>query len=223
MKWRARGHLAIVVGMLALVACGPAPAGAARASSGADDATPAAPLRAYPTETPTITPVPPAPDCAASQLATQLIVAGPATGNLTGSILIWNSSPTACSMSGAVGFAGLDATGAPIAAVQMNRPRTLASVYLPPDAPTPVRGVEPAAGAYLDMLVIGAYRDDPTDSATNGMCAAVNEVTPAAFLLTIGPVALRIPNDDPQPNLWGNHALYGCHGAILGEGIGLSQ
>ena len=80
-------------------------------------------------------------------------------------------------------------------------------------------GVEPTVGAYLVLLLIGAYRDDPI--AANGLCSAANEVTPSQFVIAVGVVSVQVANWDPAGVDF--KSLYGCHGIILGEGASLSS
>lgn len=159
------------------------------------------------------------PACMSNQLAGQFFASGYATGNATGEILLRNVSSSACVIHGNVGLSGQDAHGQRIAATKMNQPRVLAPVILPPHTPMASPGVEPTAGAYLVMFLIGAYRDDPTSS--NGVCSAANEVTPAWLVLSVGAVVVQVANDDPTGV--GFKAMYGCHGVILGEGAALSS
>jgi hypothetical protein len=169
--------------------------------------------------TPTVTISLGVPACVSNQLSGQFRAGGYATGNATGEILLRNVSSSACALHGNVGLSGQDAHGQRIAATEMNQPRVLAPVILPPHTPMASPGVEPTAGAYLVMLLIGAYRDDPTSA--NGVCSDANEVTPARLVLSVGAVVVPVANDDPEGV--GFTAMYGCHGVILGEGAALSS
>jgi hypothetical protein len=159
------------------------------------------------------------PACVSNQLAGQFIAGGYATGNATGEILLRNVSLSACTIHGNVGLSGQDAHGQRIAATKMNQPRVLTPVILPPHTPMASPGVEPTASAYLALLLIGAYRDDPTSA--NGVCSDANEVTPVWLVLSVGEVVVPVANDDPTGV--GFKAMYGCHGVILGEGAALSS
>jgi hypothetical protein len=158
------------------------------------------------------------PACHANQLAGQFRAGGYATGNITGELLIHNVSPAACTVHGQVSFSGIDAQGERIAATKMNQPQILAPAVLPPNTPAAAPGVEPTAGAYLVLLLIGIYRDDPT--AANALCSAANEVTPSQFVIGVGAVSVQVANLDPAGLDF--KALYGCHGFILGEGASVS-
>lgn len=158
------------------------------------------------------------PACQVSQLAMQFFEGSPATGNVTGSLLIRNTSANPCSLQGAVDFYGADAQGQRLAG-RMSNPTTLAIVELPPNTPAFTEGASPTAGAYLIMLVLGAYRDDP--NGPNALCAPVNEVTPAYLVVTLGSVTLKAANYDPHADPF--HEIYGCHGAIFAGAPRLSS
>ena len=209
---------------LGLAACGPA----ARSSmgSGPVDSNTSNPLpsslRTYPTETPTITPVPAAPDCVASQLAATFWEGLVGAGNMFGTILLRNTSASACSMEGAQTFYGVDAQGRRDTP-GMSQPYTLARVVLPSRTPAPSETAGPTPGAYLEISIIGGYRDDGTDGGINGLCTAANEVVPATFVVTLGSVTLRVANYSPVAGWAGFHSIEGCHGAIGGGDAFLSQ
>lgn len=203
------GALALVV-MLALAACGPT-----QASGAGKTATVGAPA---PTVAATLPPTPSAQPCQATQLAGQFRAVSPATGNVTGEILVRNTSDTACAVQGNVDFYGIDAQGQRLAGGSMNQPESLAPVVLPPNTPVLPSGVEPTPGAYLVMFVMGAYRDDPT--APGLVCTAANEITPAKLVVAVGSIRVSATNYDAA----GGHfpSMVGCHGKILGEGASLS-
>jgi hypothetical protein len=199
-KWRAA--LLPLALALPLAGCAATTGGVSTTPKIAQTATPAASDTAPPS----------APICQPSQLSTAFEMGSPATGNLTGSIWVWNTSVTACSLEGAVSFAGLDAHHQPIVGVKMNQSATLSLMELPPHTPALSPGVAPAPGAYLEWTILGAYRDDP--NSANGLCASANEVTPAWFVVTVGAVSLSVKNYTAQ-SVVGLHAIEGCHGTIL--------
>ena len=206
------GALALVV-MLAVVACGPAQASSAGKTTAFHTPSPVS------VATPTVALTPSAPACQVTQLAGQFRAGSPATGNVTGEILLRNTSATACALQGKVDFYGVDAQGQRVAGSGMNQPMTLPLVVLPPNAPVLPPSVEATPGAYLEMFLIGAYRDDPT--APNGLCSAANEVTPAQLVISVGSIIVRVTNYDAA----GGHfpSMMGCYGRILGEGASLSS
>jgi hypothetical protein len=211
------GPIALVaLALLALAAW--APATPAKAGSGPQNGTTSDPLplspQLYQTPTPTATPLPDAPDCRASQLAAQFGMGGVGTGNMFGTILLRNVSATACSMEGAQRFYGVDAQGRRVTVNHFNQLQSLARVVLPPPTPVSLPGVSPTPGAYLEILIMGAYRDDWTTAGENGLCTAASEVMPARFVVTIGAVTLRLPNYSPVAGWAGFHGVEGCHGAI---------
>jgi hypothetical protein len=193
--------------MLALAGCGGA-GSAVRAQTLATATTPTAAIPAG------------APACQANQLAGQFRAGSRATGATTGSLLLRNVSPAACTVRGPVGFAGLDAQGMRIAATKKRSPQTLAPSVLPPNTPASPAGSAPTAGAYLELLLLGFYRDDPT--AANGLCSAANEVTPSQFVVAVGAVSVPVANYDPA-GVGGVTAMFGCHGDIVAGDAFLSS
>ena len=205
---RGRGIGPFLLLILALAGCG-----------GAGSAVGAAPTVATPTTPTTVLPAG-APACHANQLAGQFRAGSPATGNATGALLLRNVSPAACTLLGPVGFAGLDAQGMRIAATKKRSPQTLAPSVLPPNTPSAPPGVAPTAGAYLELLLLGAYRDDPT--AANGLCSAADAVTPSQFAVAVGAVSVSVANYDPA-GVGGWTAMFGCHGDIVAGDAALSS
>jgi len=205
------GALALVI-MLAVVACGPA-----QAPSAQKTATPG-PSSTIVVRTPTATLTPSEPACQITQLAGQFRAGSPATGNVTGGILLRNSSATACGVQGTVDFYGVNAQGQRVPGSGMYQPQTLALVVLPPNTPVLPPSVAVTPGAYLVMSLTGAYRDDPT--APNGLCSATNEITPARLVLSVGSISVSVTNYDAA----GGHfpSMMGCHGKIIGGDAFLS-
>ncbi len=206
-RWRAGAlPLALMLTLimsLALAGCTTAMAGGASTT-----------LKISPTATPAATDTAPpnAPTCQPGQLSTAFEMGPPATGNMTGSIWVWNMSATACSLEGAVSFVGLDAQRQRIANVGMNQLTLTTPVVLPPHTPALAPGVAPAPGEYLTWLILGAYRDDP--NSANGLCSSANEVTPAWFVVTVGSISIKVKNYTAQ-TIMGLHSIEGCHGAIF--------
>lgn len=202
-RWRA-GVLTLALA-LTLAGCATATAGGASTAQ-----------NIAPTATPAATDTPPtnAPICQPNQLSTTFELGSPATGNMTGSIWVWNTSATACSLEGPISFAGLDAQRRIIAGVKLNQPQSISTpIVLPPHTPAFPQGVSPAPDDYLTWLIIGAYRDDP--NGVNALCSPANEVTPAWFVVTVGTVALTVKNYAAQSIMMGLHSIEGCHGAIF--------
>lgn len=212
-----RGALGFVLLLtLALAACAPATSSRVEATpaTGASGDPLSSSLRTYQTPTPTNTPIPSAPDCLASQLAGQFWLGGVGTGNMFGTIVMRNISSTACSMEGNQRTYGVATNGARVTTSLQSPPLPLERVVLPPHTPAASPETDLTPRAYLEIFLIGAYRDDPTGSSTAYLCTAANEVTPARFVVTIGLATLRVVNYDPVPG-WANmHAIEGCHGAI---------
>jgi hypothetical protein len=202
------------LGTLVLTACGPVVT-SARPPALATTTPPAVSTSTPPTAvSPTSAPV-----CQPNQLAGQFRAGGLATGNVIAELLVRNMSPSACTLQGRVDFYGTDAQGQRIAPTKMNQPQTLAPTVLPPDTPVAPPLVEPTAGAYLVLPIIGFYRDDPT--AANGLCSTANEVTPSQFVIVVGAVSLHVANYDPAGRDF--KAMYGCHGLIVGQGASLAS
>jgi hypothetical protein len=217
--------LALVLS-LALAACGLVSEGTARLSGGGQPSAslqPPVALKTTPTPQPTATRQPAAPDCLSNQLATQFILGGVGTGNMFATILVRNTSPTACSMEGTQDVYGVDTQGVRVTVAQTNPPAPLARVVLPPRTPATSPGASPTPSAYLMILLVGAYRDDFTDASTNGLCTATHEVTPARFVVTIDSVMLQVANYQTVSGWAGSHSIYGCHGAIGVGGAFLSS
>lgn len=205
-RWRADALPLALMLILALTGC-------ATATDGGASTTLNISLKATATPAATDTPPANAPICQPGQLSTAFVLGSPATGNMTGSIWVWNTSATACSLEGAVSFIGLDAQHRPIANVGMNRLTLSTPLVLPPHTPALASGVAPAPDAYLTWFIMGAYRDDP--NGVNGLCSPANEITPAWFVVTVGPISLKVKNYAAQGVIGGLHAIEGCHGAIF--------
>ena len=60
---------------------------------------------------------------------------------------------------------------------------------------------------------MGPERDDPTQP--NGLCRAIDKLSPATLTLTIGSTPITVKNADPASAT--NKSIYGCHGRILLE------
>lgn len=217
---RAFCGFAFIVCALALAACAPTlttsvgtsipfPPAKATAIAGATETAVALP---------TATPQPSSPACASGQLAGRVWVGGVGAGNVLGGVSIRNISFTPCSVQGTVTLTALDAHGQPIPGIAMAQPTTLAYATLPPNTPATPPSGSSAAGKYVEVGLMGEYRDDPK---TGGLCGAADEVTPARFVVTLGTVSIQATNNDPASLSF--KAIKGCRGQISGQGASLSQ
>ncbi|HEX9036155.1 MAG TPA: hypothetical protein VF808_04110 [Ktedonobacterales bacterium] len=210
MSEEARGRPRIIA-LLALLASLALLAGCASSTGANATNTPASGQASTPTATPR------AMDCQISQIAATFRIGEASAGDMFATIYLRNISAEPCALEGEVGFYGVDASGARIKGTGMNQPVWLMPVVLPPHTPAPPLSVSPTPGAYVEVIFIGAYRDDPTNASGNGLCSAANEVTPARFVVSIGTVTMRVANDDPQSGRPDLTSVEGCHGVILGE------
>ena len=160
---------------------------------------------------------PPAGICTALDLGARFGGGGFGGGNDFGEIWIWNLSPRPCRLSGAVTFAAHYADGARDDDAVANRSVRPVSLTLPSGMAAPRNGADPSA--YLIARLMGPERDDPTQP--NGSCRPQDERTPATFVLSLGSVTVRVTNNDPSSSQ--NTSVYGCHGAVLLEGVQLPQ
>jgi len=116
-----------------------------------------------------------------------------------------------------VTFAAHYADGARDDDAVANRSVRPVSLTLPSGMAAPRNGADPSA--YLIARLMGPERDDPTQP--NGSCRPQDERTPATFVLSLGSVTVRVTNNDPSSSQ--NTSVYGCHGAVLLEGVQLPQ
>jgi hypothetical protein len=205
----------IVLFMAAVVAACGVTSGQVTAGSGSprprepDSLNPAASASGRPEATPAITLAP----CRTRDLGSRFQGGGYGGGNDFGAIQIWNAGPTRCRLGGAVTLTALFANGATDPNVEPNGHLLPLTVTLPAQMSPPTEGTEPAR--YLVAYLMGPERDDPAQP--NGICRAQDEMAPATFELSIGTVTLVVRNQDPAAPQ--NHAVYGCHGRVLLEGV----
>lgn len=155
--------------------------------------------------------------CRAQDLGTRFQAGGYGGGNDFGSIEIWNAGPAQCRLAGAVTFTAVFAGGTIDPKARPSRPLAPLAVTLPGHMLRPGEGAD--TSGYLVATLMGPERDDPTQP--DGSCRSQDELTPATLILSIGPVILRIRNQDPAA-LTGqglSRAVYGCHGQVLLEGL----
>jgi hypothetical protein len=79
-------------------------------------------------------------------------------------------------------------------------------VMLPGGASAPTSS-NPTAFTYPVAYLMGPERDDPTQP--NGVCRAIDKLSPATLTLTIGSTPITVKNADPASAT--NKSIYGCH------------
>ena len=157
----------------------------------------------------------PIPTCQTLNLRATYRGGGLGTGNDFGSIVVWNTGPRPCALSGRVGFSAWLADGARDAAAGTEKTVTVAAT-LAPRTPQPTPGADLSQGSYLQALLTAPERDDP--GQPDGLCRTRDKLTPKVLRLTIKAIALDVPNHDPHAD--GRlRSLYGCHGRMTLTGI----
>ena len=149
----------------------------------------------------------PAPPCWPSDLGSRYFGGGDGGQTAMGGIAIWNRGPRTCRVAGRVEIAAISPGGAADTAVVGNRPLPPVDANLPPNTPA----YEDAAGldGYLDALLAAPqFNSAPSCTRFSG---------PATFVLSIGSLSFRTPNNDPSAAQ--NTVLKGCDGRILLEGL----
>lgn len=155
-----------------------------------------------------------APTCIQRSLSARFLGAGYESGNDFGMIVIWNPDAAPCQLGGTERFAGYDTDGSRDMNAISNRPGVARAVALPARMSAPRDG-KFNAGTYLIAYLQGTERDD--SAQPNGLCRPSDEGTPATFVLGIGSLTFTVRNADPQAMQV--HAVYGCHGRVLFEGV----
>jgi hypothetical protein len=117
-------------------------------------------------------------------------------------------------MSGAVRFSARYADGTLDKQATTNGPVHPVAVTLPGAGSVPTNS-NPTASTYLMAYLMGPERDDPTQP--NGLCRAIDKLSPATLTLTIGSTPITVTNADPASAT--NKSIYGCHARILLEEI----
>jgi hypothetical protein len=151
--------------------------------------------------------------CRSQTLGMRLQAGGYGGGNDFGSIEIWNAGPAECRLAGAVAFTAVFAGGAIDPNARPSRQLAPVAVMLPGHMLRPGEGAD--TSLYLVATVMGPEGYDPAQP--DGSCRSQDELTPATLVLSIGPVILRIRNQDPAA--LDNRAVYGCHGQVLLEDL----
>lgn len=155
--------------------------------------------------------------CTAAALGTRLVSGSYGTGFIAGTIEVWNPGNAPCRVDGAIRFTALLTDGSPDPNAQPGLSLRPLAVTLPAQMAPPVARGDPAA--YLAAILGGYFRDDTQQS--DGLCRQQDEITPATFVLSIGELTLRVPNQnaaDPTGQD-GLQLLHGCHGNVLLEQV----
>jgi hypothetical protein len=153
--------------------------------------------------------------CRRDQLRAQFGEGGNGTGSDFAGILIRNVSEAPCSVKGRLAFTAYSAVGIRDANTSIAQPRSPRTYVLPAKVARYTRQRNPRG--YLDALLMGQERDDPTQP--NAVCRTKDERAPAVLVIRIGLLRFRVTNDGPrsdypQPNSPRPGAVYGCHGII---------
>jgi hypothetical protein len=150
--------------------------------------------------------------CSRAALRATLRAGGFGTGNDVGGIWIRNLGSDSCRLSGAVRFSARYADGTLDKQATTSGPVRPVAGMLPGGASAPTSS-NPTAFTYLVAYLMGPERDDPTQP--NGLCRAIDKLSPATLTLTIGSTPITVKNADPASAT--NKSIYGCHGRILLE------
>jgi hypothetical protein len=148
-------------------------------------------------------------DCASGQLSARFLGGGFGTGDDFGGIVLWNPGERPCRVHGPVTFAAYYADGSSDRKATVIRPITASPRTLPARMPAHRDGQD--TGGYLVADLMGPERDDPAQP--NWLCRPQDEGTPTSLELSIGALAVHVPNKDsgsPQ-----NTSIFGCHGQVL--------
>lgn len=151
--------------------------------------------------------------CVSGQLDGRFVGGGFGMGNDFGELLIWNPSNRPCSLQGPVTFAAHYADGSVDRNATVNRPISRKASKLPRRMAAPRDGQ--GRSRYVVVSLMGPERDDPT--RPNGGCRAQDEAHPATLRVHIGQVTIGANNNDAMAAQVSS--IYGCHGAILLEGV----
>jgi hypothetical protein len=147
--------------------------------------------------------------CTASQLSFSYVGGGRSGGSNFGGIDIADTSDNACSLTGVVTVTALDASMVTIQAeAGWVNSITSPGIYLSAHGSIPKQVSSVPSRDYWAVLELGGdYRDDPT--ATNGLCAPQNEVTPAYWRITAAGASRDVANSDANASVV---AVSGCDG-----------
>lgn len=142
-------------------------------------------------------------NCAPTDLVGALVGVGFPDGVVQGTVVVHNSSHTACRVHGAFHLALLDATGAEMAQnAQAVMPVVTLDGVLQPASP----GV---AAATFSVGIYGL-------PAGGNVCRQAQVVTPRTFLLKVGDVVVRVRNHTAA-TAGGATAVSGCPGTITAD------
>jgi hypothetical protein len=205
-RFLASGVAALVV--TAVTACSSgSPPGTAVVSTASSRSQPASPSPAAspsadtPAATPSVQAGRPA-ACRTRDLGARYRAGGYATGNDFGYIEIWNPGPAPCRLAGTVTVAAFFANGTIDRNARIGRPgQTLAQTL-------PARMARPGGHADLSRYVVA------TLMASENVCRAQDELTPATLELSIGSVTFRVRNHDPAAPAGFPRGVYGCQGMV---------
>ena len=140
--------------------------------------------------------------CRTRDLGARYQAGGYATGNDFGYIEIWNPGPAPCRLAGTVTFAAFFANGTIDRNARIGRPgQTLAQTL-------PARMGRPGEHADLSRYVVAMLM------ASENVCRAQDELTPATLELSIGSVTFRVRNHDPAAPAGFPRGIYGCQGMV---------
>jgi hypothetical protein len=152
--------------------------------------------------------------CISLELGAKFVGGGFGGGNDFGGIRVWNPGPRPCRLSGAITFTAYYADGTVDRNAVPNRPVPPLSVTLPGGMIRPRHGAADSS-AYVIAFLMGPERDGPTQP--DALCRTQDKLSPAALVLSIGTVTLRVANNDPGAAQI--TTVYGCHGRVLLEDV----
>jgi hypothetical protein len=155
----------------------------------------------------------PAPRCRSTQLAGRYLQGGVGTGDLFGSIVLFDTSRRPCRVSGHVTLTGLDSHDHPdtVSTSGLLEP----PLTLSPRATGRLLDTQPIAVLAATFGFAAEVRDDPT--VPGGICYG-HETYPSAWSLRLtNEPAVRVPNGGPGSG----GRFYTCHGSFsIGKDAG---
>lgn len=165
-----------------------------------------------------------APACTTHQLALTYLDGGPGAGNDLATLLIRDTSGSACTMTGPLQITGLDAHGRPdtnairlgIVGAAVVSPHA-GAISRPANSAAALVGVHP--GELTGQVeLIAEYRDGPP-TVNHGLCQPL-WVIPATWRVTLPGATLSVANRDPagQDKLVPSGGLVTCRGRLGGYG-----
>ena len=157
-----------------------------------------------------------APACLRSQLTLTYRGGGFGAGNDFGGIIIRDTSPRPCRLTGRARVTGLGAHGRPVTNTVAAR-ITSPGVLSPRAAPIPAHAGPPAGELAYDWGLAAEYRDGPA-GVDRGYCQPL-WVIPAAWRVSLGGGTVIVRNTDPSNRnpLSQSGGLITCQGKLGGD------